>query len=378
VKVLMLFPGSVGDLPPLLSSAVSMSRTGATVTVVSARCAPATSEYLRAQGVEVATLGQDGYPAHPVARTVTVARVGWLFRKWMRNWAPDVVWYHGGHAMRLAPLSGPRNGGHVVAHAHELYREGSELDRAQRRACRTADAVVCPELNRIWMLRVRSGSAARFFLAPNDTPPDAPAPRAGQEDYTRDLFLRHGGAEACRRFLIYQGLFAQDRCLTQVISAFRSLQAPGVGLILLGGGPDRSYVQRVIELAASDSRIVRLPRIEPPGHLQVTAGCAGGVLLYAPTELNNVYCAPNKIFEYARAGIPMILPEYPGLTATNREFGLGYTCDPLDPASIRSAMEQLLENRARWSRERASRFLDSVPSLDAIYRELRDFLLAGK
>lgn len=369
----MLWPGCVGDLPPLSNAAVCMARCGAAVRVAAAGCSEATNVFLREKKVEVVSLGIERIPLDLGSRLGVIVRAGGLFRRCKREWQPDVLWFHGGHAMRYAPLL---HGGRrvlVVAHAHELYPEGSELDWWQTRRCRTADAVLCPEANRIWILQLRSRSGAKFFLVPNDTPPDPPA---GPCDcgYALDLFRHNGGAAECDELLIYQGRFSPDRCITEIISAFKRLRRPRAGLILLGGGMDRAYSARIGALARGDQRIVVVPRIEPPGHLRVTCGCVGGILLYAPTDLNNIYCAPNKVFEYARAGIPMIFPSYPGLAALNDAYQLGHQCDPTDPRSILSAMERLFAHRGDWTGEGPRRFLNSVTPISERYGKIMEFL----
>jgi hypothetical protein len=184
----------------------------------------------------------------------------------------------------------------------------------------------------------------------------------------------NGGAVQCSDLLIYQGWFAPDRCITEVVAAFKRVRSSKAGLIVLGGGMDQAYSARIREAALSDRRIVVVPRIDPPGHLRVTGGCVGGILLYAPTSLNNIYCAPNKVYEYARAGIPMIFPEYPGLIALNKEYRLGYTCDPIDEGSIQAAIEQLLADREKWTAEGPRRFLASSPGLDVRYDGIMNFL----
>jgi len=372
----MLFPGCVGDLPPLSSAALCMARCGAEVRVAAAGCSVATAASLRARGVQVVTLGVERYPLDVWARCGVIIGAGRLFRRCVKGWQPHVLWYHGGHAMRYAPLLRWGKRVLVVAHAHELYPEGSELDWWQKRCCRTADAVLCPEVNRLCILRLRSRSGAKFFLVPNDTPSQA-LPEPCDRGYALEVFRQHGGAAECDELLIYQGWFAPDRCITEIILAFKCLRRARAGLILLGSGMDRAYSARIRELIGGDDRIVVVPRIDPPGHLRVTCGCVGGILLYAPTNLNNIYCAPNKVFEYARAGIPMIFPSYPGLVALNDTYELGYHCDPADPASVLAAMQQLFVRRGHWTGEGTRRFLSSVTPMGALYGRIMEFLSQG-
>jgi glycosyltransferase involved in cell wall biosynthesis len=148
------------------------------------------------------------------------------------------------------------------------------------------------------------------------------------------------------------------------------VQDGSVGLILLGGGLAGDLTSELKRLAYGDGRVVVLRRMPPPTHLAVTRGCLAGILLYTPLDLNNVYCAPNKIYEYAAAGLGMILPDYPGIAAVGRDYGLGEVCNPEDVQSIRAAMERVLARDEQTYRKAAAHFLQSTPTPETMYREV--------
>lgn len=78
----------------------------------------------------------------------------------------------------------------------------------------------------------------------------------------------------------------------------------------MGRGSD--YYDDLRSRYASE-RVLFVPFIRPPHHLQVTRLASIGVLSYFPDPsslaavINPLYCAPNKIFEYARYGVPMYI-----------------------------------------------------------------------
>ena len=61
------------------------------------------------------------------------------------------------------------------------------------------------------------------------------------------------------------------------------------------------------------------------------------------SELNALYCAPNKIFEYAGYGIPMIGSYVPGLLMPFERYRIGYCCEHEDVAAVLHNIE-LIEN----------------------------------
>jgi hypothetical protein len=129
-----------------------------------------------------------------------------------------------------------------------------------------------------------------------------------------------GGSEKIR--LVYQGDMSLDRGIGDFVLAMKALD-PRYELLLVGGGPD---VERLRALAGEPgiSGKVRLlgkvPRDELHG---ILLGCHIGVVTYPATGLNNLLCAPNKIYEYAQAGLPMIARENPTLRSIFARYPVG-------------------------------------------------------
>ncbi|MFA5206205.1 MAG: glycosyltransferase [Lentisphaeria bacterium] len=369
MRILMFFPGRVEHLPPLMSSAAVLADLGAAVTVLAAGAAPASAAYLERHGVTVRLASPaPAQPATRWGRGWLRARLGVELLRAKAACLPDCLWFHGPYAMEYAWLPGVCRGVRLVAHAHEHFTE-PHLRLAQRRVLRRAHAVICPEVNRLWLLRLADGGPGRWFCIPNRPAADM-LPAAAGEPETRAAFVAAGGGPECRKFLIYQGTFMADRCLETAVQAFRGVPDPEAGFILIGDSLAGSRHDRLKALAAADARVVLLPSRPFPRHLPVTAGCHAGVLLYAPTSLNNVYCAPNKLYEYAAMGLGMVLPDYPGLAALVREFGMGRLCDPLDPASVTRAMTAALAvPRQEWQRC-ARQFLAASVTPEAGYRDV--------
>ena len=92
---------------------------------------------------------------------------------------------------------------------------------------------------------------------------------------------------------------------------------------------------------------MHVPFIAPPFHLAVTAAADIGVLVYVSggkssySSLNPVYCAPNKIWEYAKFGVPMIANDNPALEYEFNTNGIGYCAKELSNAEILAALEKI-------------------------------------
>ena len=84
-----------------------------------------------------------------------------------------------------------------------------------------------------------------------------------------------------------------------------------------------------------------------------TVGADVGVVTYADHPRNNYFCAPNKLFEYCMAGIPVVGCDFPEITRLLDEYAAGERFSSGDPVSIAGAIDRLLgnEDRLREARE---------------------------
>lgn len=372
LRILMIFPGIIDDLPPLLHASVCMLQQGAHVSIVCAGSSNNTKNYIKGFGVDYFSITANQYPQSLSGKLFLRIKFLLFLNKIIYQLKPNVIWLHGGHAMGYLPALVRNKDTILIAHAHELY-DIMRLRKSQNRAIRLSDLFLVPEVNRGWMLKMSSHTTAPFIVVPNRLPDDIKLEEAATE-YTTSVFTKNGGSVHCKRFIIYQGYFSPRRCLEELIHAFKSIDDATVGLILLGDSSDKRYLDKLIQHAKSDCRIIYISKIPPPGHLRITAGCHAGVMLYAPVSLNDVYCAPNKIFEYSAFGLSMIMPAYPGLVSINDCYDLGETCDPCSVESIASALLRVLKRDPLKSKASAKIFLDNSEKLFDVYGKVAEFL----
>lgn len=131
-----------------------------------------------------------------------------------------------------------------------------------------------------------------------------------------------------KKVILYQGIFdPSERRLDEFCEAIPMLPEEYVFVAMGGGG---SYFETIKKRYSSD-RILMIPFIRPPFHLEITKLASYGVLAYHPAAhnyvdvLNPLYCAPNKIFEFGKFGIPMIANDVPGLKMIFKEYRCGDT-----------------------------------------------------
>jgi glycosyltransferase involved in cell wall biosynthesis len=68
--------------------------------------------------------------------------------------------------------------------------------------------------------------------------------------------------------------------------------------------------------------------------------CDIGTAFYSNTNLNNYYCASNKLYEYIALKKPVVTNNYPGLIETVAKFGQGVCLENMKPASLAAAFRR--------------------------------------
>lgn len=364
----MIHPGQVEQLPPILTAASSMASLGTKVTLVSSGCMESTALYLNKHGIRHFSIGWEEYPQKLWKKVWLRIKFALLLKKVIKETSPTVIWFHGADSFTYRFLL-PLEQTFVVAHVHEYHSQGDKRANPLNNLVRKAHLYIIPEVNRAWLLKFDSNTLAEFVVVPNRLP-EHTMPVSDYSNETRDAFQKAGGDLRCDRFVIYQGQLSSERCIKQAIEAFKMIHNENVGFIILGIVLEKKYLNQIGKLAAGDPRIRILPYIAPPDHLRITKGCDCGLLLYAPTEINNVYCAPNKIYEFAYYGLGMVMSDYPGLRSLNNKYNIATLCDPLSPASIAQSIKEQLQRNTEERQKTAQYFLSDSPTPVELYRKV--------
>lgn len=166
-----------------------------------------------------------------------------------------------------------------------------------------------------------------------------------------------------KKIILYQGIFLdKERRLEEFCKAIKYLPEEFV-FIAMGRG---SVMYEDLKNKYESNRILFIPFIKPPYHLLVTKMAYIGVLSYFPRKgaiektLNPLYCAPNKIFEYSRFGIPMISNDIPALRYVYMEHRCGKCVDyPMNTQQIVDTINEI-KNEYTDFQKGAKRLYESV------------------
>jgi glycosyltransferase involved in cell wall biosynthesis len=160
---------------------------------------------------------------------------------------------------------------------------------------------------------------------------------------------------------VYVGGLMPGRGLEPAIRALAL--APALRLRLVGPGSDAycARLRRCAEDAGVSERVVLAPPVPPTRVLDAIADATLGVMLIEPICRSYELTVPNKLFEYAAAGLPILSSDLPVIGPLVTAEQLGEVVPPDDIELIARAMERLGDLTAsREVRERVRSFARRV------------------
>lgn len=139
--------------------------------------------------------------------------------------------------------------------------------------------------------------------------------------------------------VIYQGGSQPGRGLLVVIESVIFTKEK-VKLVILGDGTMKEKLVKYVDENNLKNKVFFLEKVDSEKLLSYTRGADCGILLLEPINLNTVNAAPNKLFEYINAGIPIISGNGTEINVVFNKYKLGLRVE-IDSKEIAVAMDKM-------------------------------------
>jgi glycosyltransferase involved in cell wall biosynthesis len=186
------------------------------------------------------------------------------------------------------------------------------------------------------------------------------------------------GLDSTTPLILYSGGVTPVRGVHTAIEALQHL--PGVHLaVICVPSTSVRFVGELRRRAEECGVEDRTHFVEPVGPDEVIDYMASADLGLIPmlSFPNHEMALPNKVFQYARAGLPVVSSDLQTLGSVVREYRLGATFEPEDPVSLAKAVSTVLADRPNfqaraWAFAEAPEFQWSrqVERLSKVYADL--------
>jgi glycosyltransferase involved in cell wall biosynthesis len=172
-----------------------------------------------------------------------------------------------------------------------------------------------------------------------------------------DLPLAAHGSMSGAPLAVYFGAVTQNRGLDDAIAALAQLPALRLRIV----GPEawgfRAELERLAAAHGVSERVELLDPVPPDRAGDVLADADVGLALIQPACLSYELTLPNKVFEYCKAGLPVLATDLPVLGEFVREHGIGLTAKPGDRAGLARQLAAILGPEANEDFRAAARGL---------------------
>jgi hypothetical protein len=354
------------EMPPILSASVVLARLGLRVHVGTSNAGQGVIALLRSEGVRVTAFGRTYQNLHSVSGRVLSCiqfhQDAWRFMSTMPETTP--LWIGSADtAIALGPCLLKRR---YVLQTNELYDTIWHLRMPLRPFARCALSVVVPEASRAAIVRYWYGLQCTPHVLPNKPVLQCQGRNAHIDDpRAKDIIESLGSAT---KLVLYQGQITAERDIRPVAAVVNKLGEPWRFVVM---GADAAFHPFLEEVRRLCPNVIVIPRIPAPGHLQVTSHAYIGAVTYARTSFNHLFCAPNKIWEYSGAAVPMICDDLPGLHVV-AAGGAGVCVDFQDSEVLMSSLLHIDAHHERYSAAAAQFFetVDTTATITAILRNI--------
>lgn len=226
----------------------------------------------------------------------------------------------------------------VVYDAHELETEVDGLSHIQKKIakflekklikyadiCFTVSNSIAEEYNRHYKVK-----PTVLFNAPNF-----------KEFKKTDKFRETLPIKKESVIFLYQGGLSTGRGIELWLEAFQRRKDDKVVMVFMGYGELEDLVK---EVSSKINNVFYHPAVSPEVILDYTAAAAAAVSYIYNSCLNYLYCMPNKLFEYAMVGLPIVGSNLKDMSDAIRKYNLGVITRKDTPEAINDAIDELLK-----------------------------------
>jgi len=253
---------------------------------------------------------------------------------------PDVLSVHALALLPLGILSKVVNGHALVYDAHELETERAGLSGFRKRIAKWLERKTIPKCD---LVIVVSESIADWYereysIARPCVVMNAPLRR---EKTSSDKLRERLGVPHDQYILLYQGGLSKVRGIQVLLAAMTVRSDRSVAAVFMGYG---ELEQEIIKASKQSSNVFYLPAVPPGDVLEWTASADFGAAFIVPTCLSYLYCMPNKLFEYAMVGLPVLSTKTKDMADMVLDRKMGVVVDELTADGVNAAIDRLVNS----------------------------------
>lgn len=313
------------------------------------------------------------------ARSGKTITFGWALYQHYRNEPLAVINCHSLSALPACIALKKATGARLVYDPHELETEASAVVGIRKPIFKFIERTGIRHVDHTFTVSesISQWYRARYGLVNIDTIYNFPSQEQVSGPTDRGYFRRKFDIPESHTIYLYQGILGEGRGIATAVEAFTNGLMPEASLVLLGYGPWEDKAREWMSTCEG----VHFHEAVSPNHLSTLTRAADVGL--APTQasrcLSYYYSAPNKLFQYWRAGIPVIASALPEHRRFVERYAAGVLMDLDTAQSLALAAQNLKSIDIETIRDGLSRANEEIrwESYTDLFRERYSALVAS-
>ena len=227
----------------------------------------------------------------------------------------------------------------IVYDAHELESERNEQGSLAKHLARFLEGVLIKKVDAV--ITVSDGIADWYKHAYGIKRPNVIMNVPEWKDIQKhNLFAEENAGLAGKKIFLYQGGLSAGRGIEYMLEAFSKRRDNKAVLMFMGYG---SLAEKIKEAAKVYDNIFYHEAVKPQELWRYTASADYGLVCTENTRLSYYYSLPNKLFEYAMSGLPMILTNLHEFIFLNNQYKFGVVLENSSAREINDKVDYLLD-----------------------------------
>ncbi|MDN3425678.1 glycosyltransferase [Planococcus notacanthi] len=361
MKIILVNIGPVNKYPPVLSVLNYLKDLGIELVLCTTDMDTQTKKICIERDISIIDIKANyEKPIHPLLKLVRMLQIKKkIWKEIDKCYDNDtVIWVFSDLALKH--LGSKLLGKRYVLHMFELsknsiyYRKFPSIALNTAKYAKKSEVVIQAEYNRAHIAQAWWELEKTPYILPNKPYNNYAISR--NSEITNEEAAKIMNKLRGKKIILYQGVISLERPLDPFINAIDKL-GDDYAFVIMSGGEN-------IYKNSTSKNLYFIPFIPPPYHLEITSNAYIGILSYVPTKnefsnLNALYCAPNKLYEYTMFGIPMIGNDIPGLSYIFNTTECGVCFESFNEKNIINAISEV-EDNYNYMAEKATIFYENT------------------
>lgn len=294
---------------------------------------------------DIVDLGE-AYVGHINGLKGKLKRMFWQFFlpiKYMNQFKPDLIHSNDFNTLIYSYIAARKTHAKLVYDSHEIYAENIGIVDSwiKRNFTILVEKILCKRVYR--MICVSFAASDYFANKYNVTPPTV----ITNCPMRNKLPLKPKVTDNFE--VVYQGLMVAGRGYEEFVKSAKFL-SDDYRLVLRGYGSLEPGLRKLIKDEGLHGKVRFDDPVEVVELISAASESQVGVVLTKPVNLNFNLSVSNKVFEYAHAGLPVILSNVSEHNYLNAKFDFAIVLNQVTPESIAGAIKKLKEDEKLYKR----------------------------